>query len=546
MQFGPVPVAQAVGAILVHSREAGGRRLRKGTVLDADDVARLARAGVDTVVVARLEPGEVGEDEAARRLAAAAFGPGARPGVAGTGRVNLYAEAAGLAIVDAATVDAVNAIDEGITLATLPRWERVNARQIVATVKIIPFAVPAVKLDAAVALAGRAGALVQVAPFRPMRIALVQTTLPGVQKRILDKTVATLTRRVESLGSTLARTAVVAHDEAAVAGAVRDAIANGAGVVLIVGASATVDRRDVIPAGIVTAGGTVVHFGMPVDPGNLLVLARCGNVPVLALPGSARSPRTGGNDLVLERLLAGLPVTADDIMRLGVGGLLKENPARGLPRARAAPEDTPVTAGPRIAALVLAAGQSRRMGTANKLLLPVAGKAMVAHAADAALAAGADPVVVVTGHEAEQIRMALAGRPVAFTHNPDYAGGMSTSLRAGLAALPASVDAALVLLGDMPRVGADTIARLAAAFDPDAGRAICVPVRGGRRGNPVLWARRHFAEMGQLSGDAGARRLIDLHADAVIEVPMADDAVLVDVDTPQSLAELDGDRARPD
>ncbi|MBM3558868.1 MAG: hypothetical protein FJX53_03050, partial [Alphaproteobacteria bacterium] len=333
MQFGPVLVTQAAGAILVHSRMVGGRRLRKGTVLDAEDVAGLTRAGIETLVVARLEPGEVGEDEAARRLAAAAFGPGARPGVAGTGRVNLYAEAAGLAIVDQAAVDAVNAVDEGITLATLRCWERVDARQIVATVKIIPFAVSAAKLGAAVALATTAGAMVRVAPFRPMRVALVQTTLPGIQKRILDKTVVTLSRRLESLGSTLAGADVVAHDEAALADTVRRAMAGGAGIVLVVGASATVDRRDVIPAGIVAAGGTVDHFGMPVDPGNLLVLARCGDVPVLALPGSARSPRTGGNDLVLERLLAGLPVTRDDIVRLGVGGLLKENPARGLPRA---------------------------------------------------------------------------------------------------------------------------------------------------------------------------------------------------------------------
>jgi molybdenum cofactor cytidylyltransferase len=182
------------------------------------------------------------------------------------------------------------------------------------------------------------------------------------------------------------------------------------------------------------------------------------------------------------------------------------------------------------------------MGAANKLLAEVDGSTMVTHAVDAALASHAAPVLVVTGHEAERVRSALAGRAVAFAHNPDYAAGMSGSLKRGLAALPPDIDGVLICLADMPRIGPAVLNRLIAAFNPVEGRAICVPVWNGKRGNPVLWARRFLPEMAELEGDVGARHLIGLHADQVCEVSMPDDAVLTDIDTPEALALIRRDR----
>jgi molybdenum cofactor cytidylyltransferase len=221
---------------------------------------------------------------------------------------------------------------------------------------------------------------------------------------------------------------------------------------------------------------------------------------------------------------------------MGTGGLLAEIPTRPLPR-----EDARKTAAPRaphVAAVVLAAGQSRRMGALNKLVLEVDGKPMVRRAVETALAAGASPVVVVLGHEAERVREALAGTDVIFAENPDYAGGLSTSLKTGVAALPDDVDGALVCLGDMPLVAPGDIARLLAAFNPAEGRAIIVPTRRGKRGNPVLWARRFFAEMREVAGDTGAKHLIGAYPELVAEVEMPGEAVLVDIDTPQALADL--------
>lgn len=537
MRFGPLPLDEAEGAILAHSLRLPGTSLAKGHVLGAADIAALRAAGLSRVVAAKLDPEDVGEDAAAERIAAAVAGPGVTLSKASTGRVNLMAAEAGVLALDVRRLNRLNRIDEAITIATLAPFAAVAPRQMVATIKIIPFAVPEPLVAQATAIAAEAPPLVRVAAFRPLRAALLQTHLPGTKDSVLTKTTAVTRDRLAALGGTLVEERRTVHDEAAVAAALAELHRPEVDLLLIIGASAITDRHDVLPAAIQRVGGTVEHFGMPVDPGNLLLLARLEATPVLGLPGCARSPKLNGMDWVLQRLAAGIPVTRDDIMGMGVGGLLMEIPTRPLPRAAAVAgraEERP----PRVAALVLAAGQSRRMAPSNKLLEPVAGAPMVRRVVDAVLASRARPVIVVTGHQANAVGAALGDRPVHIVHNPLYAEGLSTSLKAGLAALPEDVDAVVVCLGDMPRITPAVIDRLMAAYVPHAGRTICVPTVAGRRGNPVLWDRRFFPEMMMLSGDIGARHLIAAHADAVAEVPMDDDAVLFDVYTPEGLSAL--------
>jgi molybdenum cofactor cytidylyltransferase len=197
----------------------------------------------------------------------------------------------------------------------------------------------------------------------------------------------------------------------------------------------------------------------------------------------------------------------------------------------------------RVGAVLLAAGLSRRMGGANKLLAELDGAPVVARAADAVLASRARPVLVVTGHEADRVRAALAGRALVFAHNPDHADGLSSSLRAGIAALGEGLDGAVVCLADMPWVRPAHIEALIAAFEASRARPICVPSFAGRRGNPVLWPARYFAAIAALKGDAGARVLLGAHAAEVCDVPVADPGVTLDVDTPAELAAAQEGRA---
>jgi molybdenum cofactor cytidylyltransferase len=289
----------------------------------------------------------------------------------------------------------------------------------------------------------------------------------------------------------------------------------------------------VIPLGIVTAGGRVRRFGMPVDPGNLLLLGDVASRTVIGVPSCASSPKINGLDWVLERTLAGIEVTGEDISAMAVGGLLMEIQSRPQPREK--DDSQVIRRAPRIAAVVLAAGRSMRMGKRNKLLEVVAGRSMIQHAVTAAEQSRVATITVVTGHEADRVTKELAGHDVAFVHNPNYADGLATSLVVGLNALPDDCDGAIVLLGDMPGVSAQVIDRLLAAFAPEDGRGICVPTSDGRRGNPILWARRYFADMKNLKGDVGAKSLLGVHSEDIAEVPIDTGDVLTDIDTPEAL-----------
>ncbi|MGE0418797.1 MAG: NTP transferase domain-containing protein [Acetobacteraceae bacterium] len=549
MKFGATPLDEARGAILAHSQRVGDKVIRKGSLLDDAAIGALRDAGHTDVICARLEPGDVPEDEAADRLATPLVSPLIARSRAATGRVNLLAEVPGLLRIDIAKVDRLNAIDEALTVGTLPDYAVVAPRDLVATIKIIPFSVPGTVLSVAEAVARQGGSPLTVHPFHHLKVGLVVTELPGLKDSVTEKTIAVTEQRITQLTGTLLPAIRCPHQEEAVGRALESLIADGAELLLVIGASAVVDRRDVGPAGIVRAGGEIVHFGMPVDPGNLICIGRIGERPALVLPGCARSPKLNGIDFVLTRLFAGLPVTGREVMQMGVGGLLKEIDTRPLPREKA-PATPRSGAAPRsaptIAAIVMAAGRSRRMAPHNKLLVTdKSGKPMIARVVDNVLSSKARPILVVTGHQAEQVEQALGGRPIRYVHAANYADGLSASLKEGIAAVPPECSAAVVCLGDMPLVTGRMIDRLMSMYDPDEGRLIVMPTFRGKQGNPMLWDRRFFQEILEITGDSGARFLVGKHADVVVEVEMADDAVLRDFDTTESLATLPP-RLRPE
>lgn len=540
MKFGAVPLADAEGMILAHSVVLASGRISKGTRLSAKDVRALQETGAETAIVARLEDGDLSEDEAVEMLALALSSTNLRLSPAATGRVNIYATCNGLFRADKQIIDSFNRVDPAITFACLKDFSRVYAGDMVATIKIIPLALPLRDVDTAIRIIQSAPAIA-VHAFRPYSVALIQTVLPSLKPSVMDKTAQVLRQRLAASRSVIVSERRVPHNEDAVGEAMREAVrdfdGNGPRMIILFGASAVCDAEDVLPQAIRLCGGEVDYVGLPVDPGNLLVLGHRGDIPMIAAPGCARSPKENGFDWVLERILAGQPPTVDDLSGLGVGGLLMEIPSRPQPREtglRAAPELS-------IGVMVLAAGQARRMGGAgHKLLAEFEGVPLARRVAKRALDAQCGPVAFVTGYRAEDVAAAIGDLDLEIVYNPDFETGMASSIKCGLtASCFQHSDAVMVVLADMPGITVDDLKALAEAFRGSGGSAIVRAVAAGKRGNPVILPRSTFDELALLQGDVGARHVIENCGLPIIDVEIGT-AAHIDVDTPEAVERAGG------
>lgn len=526
MEFGKLPVDEAEDALLAHGLSVGVERWSKGRRLSATDIAAARQAGLSSLVVARPCAHDITEDDAAARVAEELCGSGLETRAPVHGRVNLHATEDGLLIIDSPALIALNLIDEDIATATLPDFSPVRRGDLVATIKVIPYALDKGEVER-ICDAAKAAPL-RLARFQPMAVELIHTLLPTISEKLVRKTGDVLSARLAALGSRIAHETCCMHDEAVLA----DIIAKGdAPITLVSAASATVDRRDVVPAAIALAGGIVQRVGMPVDPGNLLCIGRIGTRIVIGLPGCARSPRRNGIDLVLERLLCGLEVDSAAIAAMGIGGLLQDTVERPEPRETARSAQSG-----RIAPIVLAAGRASRMGR-NKLVTPLNGKPVIAHVVDAIAAAGLPTPLIVLGHDADSVRAALGSRPAKFCLAADHTQGISRTIRAGITEVQADDNAlaALVCLGDMPLISPDLLCQIASL----AGEyAIVQPRVDGRPGNPVLWGRHYYARLRQLEGDVGAKGLLGEFSDQIRYIDSEDRGACIDIDTPAELAAL--------
>jgi molybdenum cofactor cytidylyltransferase len=531
VKFGTLNLDNAVGAILAHGVTHADGMFKKGRTLSATDVKALQALGYETVVAAKLGDSDVPEDSAAHQVAIAICGTGVKAQQAFTGRANVHSITHGLVVIDDVRVRALNHLHESLTLATLANLSVVEPRQMVATNKVIPFAVPRQILDAALALIGNEP-LLRVQEFVTHKAGLVITRLPQTKPSLIVKSEASIRHRIAALGSELTNVIICDHSQSEVAAAITSLQTKVCDPILVFGASAIVDRADVIPSGLVGAGGSVIHLGMPVDPGNLLMLGNLNGTPVIGVPSCARSPKLNGFDWVLERIIARLPVGRAEIMDMGAGGLLAEIASRPSPRE---PKTKPQSA-PRIVAIILAAGKSSRMRS-NKMLADFHDQPMLRATFTSIAASSVDEIIVVLGHEHDKVSKALSGLNARLVINPDFGKGLATSLAVGVREA-AAADAVLVCLGDMPLVSSDLIDRLIAAFNANESRNIIVPIYNGQRGNPILWGRAYFERLNSLSGDHGARGLVDEFNFDTVEIEAATDEVLKDADTPVELANL--------
>ncbi|MCO4825197.1 MAG: molybdopterin-binding/glycosyltransferase family 2 protein [Amylibacter sp.] len=523
MKFGPVPTAHAIGHTLAHSLTQGGFRLPKGHQITSSDALKLTILGITSLTVAQLEANDIDENTAAAQLAASVECENIRITEPFSGRVNLIAKGSGVLRIKSANIAAFNEIDEAITIATLPDYARVFDGTLLATIKIIPYAAAQNSVMQVAKTLGPDTLTLHPMGLKTARLILTET--PNFKPSLLAKGEAAVRARTTALGLDLQSVETVAHTETAVA----DALQSGAAdLTLILGASATSDRQDVAPAGLVSAGGTLTRFGMPVDPGNLLFFGALNGNPVVGLPGCARSPALNGTDWVLERLCAKLPVTSQGIAAMGVGGLLKEVPARPQPR-----RSLPIKQGkPHV--LLLAAGKSSRMRGQNKLLRQIDGTPLVVRTAKRLAQSNAGGMTIVINPETVGLAVAVQGQGDQIIQAKDANSGLAVSLRAGINALPKTATAVIIALADMPDVTAQDIDALIAAFDPANGALIVAPTApNGKRGNPVLFDRRYFEPLASLTGDTGAKALIEAEISNLCLVPRGA-GVLVDLDTPEA------------
>ena len=338
MKFGPVPLDQAEGRILGHNVAGpdGKRLLRKGKALRREDLESLRGLGRRTVYVAELEPGDVEENVAAERIARAALGPGLRLSGPSTGRVNLVSTVLGVFRFAGERLRVVNA-SEGVTIASLASHAVVRPGQTVATVKVIPYAVPEEEVAGGEAVARESGPLLRVDALPRRRVGLVLSGSPSVRAQ-LTESFTPLVERVTALGSEVVERAFATLEDEKGEEALAETLLRQrrlpVDLILLAGETAIMDRHDITPRAVERAGGRIVSVGAPVDPGNLLMLAYIDDVPVLGAPGCARSRKVNVVDWVLPRLLAGDRLTREDIVALGAGGLLEDVPERPLPRSR--------------------------------------------------------------------------------------------------------------------------------------------------------------------------------------------------------------------
>ena len=332
MKFGPVPVSQALGKILAHKLfdSDGKKRLNKGHTLNAEDIALIKALGHDEVIVADLEEADLHEDLAAKRVGDALSGPGVRVKAPGVGRANLIATDTGPIRLNVPALQRLNNIDEGVTIATLREHTLVNPGDLIALVKVIPFGVLSARVVDIEAVARESTPVLSVRPLIPRDVALIISGPESAKERLTESYEAPVRHRIEQLKSRLRPPVFTTHTPQALAKAIESAADSD--LIIMVGISAIIDRADVAPTALQLAGGAVAHFGVPVDPGSLLMLGYLNDTPVLGAPGCIKSPKVNVVDLILPRLIAGERLTRADLVALGHGGLLDDIRDRPMPR----------------------------------------------------------------------------------------------------------------------------------------------------------------------------------------------------------------------
>ena len=494
MRFGSIPVEESAGCILAHSLKIAGRSFKKGLRITKSDISFLLVAQQNTLTVAKLESNDVGEDVAAERIASALMRSttGLTCTASFAGRVNIHAAVAGIVEVDAEKVFRLNCVDERITLATLTQYQRVIPRSMLATVKIISYAVSETAVENAVAVA--TGALRLLSPVRKSA-SLILTQTSGQAEKLVSKGRQAVSSRLKALNIVLSDTQIVRHETDSVRAAINQCTGE---IIMILTGSATSDSEDVGPSALRQAGGKLLRFGMPVDPGNLLFLGKLDGNPVIGLPGCARSLALNGADWVLERIACGVTVESLDIAAMGVGGLLKEIPTR--PHSRNATANA--SRRPFVEVAVLATSNSN--DDSQRFV-------------EAAIRSSADRVRIISSSTEIPNWFSRSARVSTVTAHGNR--GEANLICAALAAIDSSADAVLLLPTDCATLDAGDIDKMIAAFSPVDGREICcISQTETQRALPAVFGRRFFETLANLPDHGSVASIAQSASEFTVEI----------------------------
>ena len=519
------------GSILAQTYNLSGRTLSKGTHVSEEILELLNRENVKNILCAVPHEGDIHEDYAAEAISKALDENQLYAEEASTGRVNFRTPALSIVRYNRELIKKINLVDESIAFSIVEHNQLLAKNDLIATLKIIPFFVSKIYVEQVVSLIAK-NEIFKVHRLEEKKVELIQTYYDWQKRSIFKATSNVTSSRLDALGCPLQKETLIPHDHKSLCSEIKSSVDSGAQVLLISGASAITDRSDHIPKAILSVGGEIIQYGLAVDPGNLLLIGKIGNTTIIGMPGCARSPKLNGFDWVLQLLMANIPINKEELADMGAGGLLMEIASRPLPRALA---KSAKKREKKIMGIILAAGNSSRMGKDNKLLRNIGGASLVRNTAVEMLKSNLDSCSIVLGYQSDKVAAVIKDLNINLILNPFWEEGQASSLKAALNTLDSSYSDLLVMLGDLPGVKSKHINKIIEEHLLANNRKskITIPSFNGKKGNPVIWGKSFFPDLSNLEGDVGGRTLFDQHPAAINLLVMEDEAVITDTDTPE-------------
>ena len=522
---------ESQGSILAQSYNLSERKLSKGTRVSKAIVELLNKENIKTILCAVPHENDLDEDAAAEAISNAIDRNRLYAEEASTGRVNFRTPALGVVRYNRELIKKINLVDESIAFSIVEHNQLLAKNDLIATLKIIPFFVSKIYVEQVVTLLSKYE-IFKIHRLEEKKVEFIQTYYDW-QKRSIFKATSNVTRsRLDALGCLLEKETLIPHDHESLCSEIKSSLDSGAQVLLISGASAITDRSDYIPKAILSVGGEIIQYGLAVDPGNLLLIGQIGNTTIIGMPGCARSPKLNGFDWVLQLLMANIPITKEELADMGAGGLLMEIASRPLPRALSKSVNKREK---KIMGVILAAGNSTRMGKDNKLLRNVGEASLIRNTVVEMLKSDLDSCSIVLGYQSDKVAEVIKDLNINLILNPLWQEGQASSLKAALNTLDDTYSDLLIMLGDMPGVKTRHINKVIEEHLLANNRKskITIPSFNGRKGNPVIWGRSFFPDLSNIEGDLGGRALFSQHPAAINLLDVDDSAFVTDADTPE-------------